>query len=182
MRLAKPLGPDDHVLGPPNAPAVLLEYGDYECPYCGRAHLVVSELTRRVGDRMRFAFRHFPIIRLHPHALVAAQAAEAAGAQGQFWPMHATLFENQDALEPEDLMAYARALDLDVRRFARDLKTGVHAHRVLSDLRSGLQSGVQGTPTFYLNGLRLDAPWDLDTLTAAVLQAGSPGGGEAVAP
>ncbi len=170
MPLARPLGPADHVLRPPEAPAVLLEYGDYECPYCGRAHVVVSELVRRLGRRMRFAFRHFPLMQLHPHALLAAQAAEAAGAQGRFWEMHTTLFENQEALEPEDLLGYARALDLDLPRFARELRDGMYEPRVLADLRSGAESDVQGTPTFFAGDAKLPG-WDLPTLTAAVLQS-----------
>lgn len=161
----------DHILGHPTAPVTLLEYGDYECPYCARAHVVVTDVLRRMGNDVRFAFRHFPLTRLHPHAMLAAEAAESAGAQGEFWPMHAMLFENQDALEFDDLIGYARLLRLDVRRFAEDLETEAHSANVANDLRSGVRSGVQGTPTFFIDGARHDASWDAETLTAALQRA-----------
>ncbi|HTB78933.1 MAG TPA: thioredoxin domain-containing protein [Polyangiaceae bacterium] len=167
-RLAIPVGADDHVLGRVDAPVTLCEYGDYECPHCARAHAVTAELLRRRTNDMRFAFRHFPLRRLHPHAGSAAQAAEAAASQGQFWPMHSMLFEHQDALEPEDLLSYARALDLDVARFAQELQGGVHLPRIERDFRSGARSGVNGTPTFFVNDERLDGPWDLDVLQGEV--------------
>src|SRR5262249_49261280 len=116
-RLVDPIGPHDHVLGPENARASLVEYGDYECPYCGRAYRAVGETLRRVGRIVRFAYRHFPLTGIHPNAAVAACAAEAAAAQDQFWRMHALLFENQGALEPDDLLSYAEAIALDVVRF-----------------------------------------------------------------
>ncbi len=170
-RLVPPISSGDHVLGSPTAPVTLVEYGDYECPFCGRAHSVVAEVLRRMGDDVRFAFRHFPLAHLHPHAVLAAEAAESAGAQGRFWPMHATLFENQDALELDDLIGYARRLGLDVRRFAEDLETEAHSSNVANDFRSGVRSGVQGTPTFFIDGARHDARWDPDTLTAALRRA-----------
>jgi protein-disulfide isomerase len=183
-RLRPPVGPDDHLVGKAEAPATLLEYGDYECPFCGRAHLVIEELLQRVGDEVRFAFRNFALTQVHPQALAAAQAAEAAGAQGRFWPMHSMLYENQDALEFDDLVAYAQSLDLDTRRFVEELRMGIHLPKVRCDFRSGVRSGVNGTPTFFVNGVRLDAPWSLETLLDAVRRVASdqPTAGESATP
>jgi len=166
--LTEPIGPRDHVLGPPNAPARLVEYGDYECPYCARAHYEVAEVLRRVGNHVRYAYRQFPLTQLHPHALLAAQAAQAAGIEGRFWPMHSILFEHQRALEPSDLIGYAETLGIDVRRFARDLRSGVHLPQIEAAFRSGVQSGVNGTPTFFLNGARIEGRWDADSVTSAI--------------
>ena len=157
----------DHVRGPEDAP-LLVEYGDYECPYCGAAYPIVQEVRRALGPNLRFVFRHFPLSQAHPHAQRAAEAAEAAGAQGEFWKMHDLLFQNQDALEDADLLRYAVSLKLDGERFTRELSSGLHADRVRRDFRSGVRSGVNGTPTFFINGVRHDAPWDLPTLTAAL--------------
>jgi protein-disulfide isomerase len=170
-KLTQPVGPGDHVRGNQNAPVTMLEYGDYECPFCGRAYGVVEELLRRVGDEVRFAYRHFPLTQIHPHAAMAAQAAEAAGAQGQFWAMHSALFENQDALELDDLTVYAQAIGLNVPRFVEELRSGAHMPEVASDFRSGIRSGVNGTPTFFINGARLDGAWDADSLLRAVAMA-----------
>jgi protein-disulfide isomerase len=164
------VGPEDHALGPADARATLLEYGDYECPYCGRAYHVVADVLRSFSD-VRYVFRHFPLTRVHLHALGAAEAAEAAGAQGKFWPMHAALFESEGALAPEDLVSYAGALGLDVPRFADELRAGVYRAHVTRDARSGVRCGVNGTPTFFVNGERLDAPWDPASLRAALAHA-----------
>ena len=175
-RLTEPIGPRDHVLGPPNAPAALVEYGDYQCPQCARAHYEVAEILRRVGNDVRYAYRHFPLTHLHPHALLAAQAAEAAGAEGRFWPMHSMLFANQDALDPAELLGCAETLGLDVRRFSRELQHGVYLPKIETDFRSGSSSGVNGTPAFFVNGRRMPA-WDADSLTAAIrdaVQEGAP--------
>jgi len=169
--LTEPLSPHDHVLGDPLAPVNLVEYGDFECPFCGRARREVDEALRRVGADVCFAFRHFPIARLHPHALFAAQAAEAAGMQDRFWEMHATLFDHQDALEPGDLLAYARSIGLDIHRFAEELRSGVHLPRIEHDIETGIESGVNGTPAFFLNGRRHERGWDADTLTEALRAA-----------
>ncbi len=173
-RLALPVGPRDHILGPPEAPVTLVEYGDYECPYCGSAHHVVAEVMRNLGNEVRFVFRHFPLSQIHPRALSASQAAESAGAEGLFWPLHTTLFENQDALDVDDLLVYAEGLGLDVVRVADELRTGVQLPKVTSDFRSGVRSAVNGTPTFFINGERFDGRWDLDTLTVALRQAAQP--------
>jgi protein-disulfide isomerase len=163
----------DHVIGPPKAPITLVEYGDYECPYCGRAHPAVKEVRRQLGNELRFAFRHFPLTRVHPHAERAAEAAEAAAAEGaqKFWLMHDLLFEHQDALEDADLLLYADAIDLDVERFARELALGTYAGRVREDFLSGVRSGVNGTPTFFINGRRHDGGYDLPGLLAGIAAA-----------
>lgn len=158
----------DHILGPRDVPATLVEYGDYECPHCGQAHYVLQDLLEQMSDQVRLVFRNFPLTQIHPHAEQAAEAAEAAGAQGKFWEMHDTLFEHQDALAEEDLVVYASILGLDVGRFQTDLLQGTYAPRVREDFLSGVRGGVNGTPTFFINGRRHDGPWDLESLAAAI--------------
>ena len=170
-RLVLPVGERDHIRGPADAPVTLLEYGDFECPFCQAAHPAVEEVRRRVGDQLRFVYRHFPLANVHPHAEAAAKAAEAASAQGRFWPMHDRLFEAQGALTGEDLVAHAVALGLDVERFVRELASGIYAARIREDFMSGVRSGVNGTPTFYVNGVRYDGSIDLGSLLAAVVEA-----------
>src|SRR5271165_3448730 len=121
--LAPPVSARDHTEGPANAPLTLVEYGDYECPYCGAAYPILKEVQARLGDALRFVFRNFPLAEMHPHALLAAEAAEAAGGQGHFWPMHDTLFEHQNALGLAQLRGYAKKLRLDLSRFSQDLET-----------------------------------------------------------
>jgi protein-disulfide isomerase len=161
----------DHIQGPATAPATLVEYGDFECPYCGMAHPIVKALQERLGPNLRFVFRHFPLLTVHPHAEHAAEAAEAAVTQGKFWEMHDMLFENQQALEDEDLALYAAALNLDVPRFLAELAAHAHAERVREDLVSGIQSGVKGTPTFFINGVRHDGSFDFESLLEAIEDA-----------
>jgi protein-disulfide isomerase len=176
-RLTVPVDEDrDHVQGPRTAPVTLVEYGDYECPYCGEAYPIIKELQARTGDELRFVFRNFPISTSHPHAEQAAEAAEAAAAQGRFWEMHDTLYENQRRLDLDDLETYAEKLSLDVERFAKELFEHVHAERVREDFMSGVRSGVNGTPTFYINGRRHDDSYDADTLSAALQRAAGTGG------
>ena len=170
-QLAVPVGERDHVRGPASAEVTLVEYGDFECPYTRRARPVARRLGREFGDRLLFVFRNFPLTRIHPHAQAAAEAAEAASAQGRHWQMHDLLFDNQWHLEDEDLKRYAQRLGLDLERFDRELTEHAHARRVREDLRGGLESGVRGTPTFFVNGLRHDGPNDLATLWAAVEEA-----------
>ena len=165
-KLRPPLGPQDHVQGNPDAAIELIEYGDFECPYCGRAHRIVKVLQEALGGDLLFAWRNFPLAQVHPHALRAAGAAEAAGLQGRFWEMHDMLFEHQDALEAADLLAYAEALGLDMERFAADLDSDEVADRVRADFLSGARSGVNGTPTFFVNGERYDGSWELDAFLA----------------
>lgn len=173
-KLTPPVSKRDHRRGPDTAPVTLVEYGDYECPFCGMAHLVVKEIERRLGDQLRFVFRHFPLLQIHPHAEHAAEAAEAAGAQGKFWEMHDTLFEHQDALDDPHLVLYAVALDLDKDRFVREMAEHVHMERVLEDLMSGAHSGVSGTPTFFINDIRYEGSYDLETLLATIEAAMKP--------
>ena len=167
-RLAVPVGERDHVQGPPTASVTLVEYGDYECPYCRAAIAIVEELQRVLPDELRFVFRHFPLENLHPHASRAAEAAEAAASQGKFFEMHAALFEHQTALEEADLVRYAGELDLDLARFGADLDAATHAPRVREDFQGGVRSGVRGTPTFYLDDARYDGIVGVRQLTATI--------------
>ena len=170
-RLVLPIPERDHVLGPPDAPAALVEYGDFECPHCRQAYPIVESVREALGPRLQFAYRHFPLTQIHPHAARAAEAAEAAGAQERFWEMHAVLFANQHALEDPDLIRYADHLGLDVARFAGELAEHAWAPRVREDFMSGVRGGVNGTPTFFVNGLRHDAPWDAGTLLETLVTA-----------
>jgi protein-disulfide isomerase len=164
-------GDRDHIQGPAAAPVTLVEYGDYECPYCGAAYPIVKEVQARMGDRLRFVFRNFPITTSHPHAEQAAEAAEAAAAHGSFWEMHDVLYENQNRLGDQDLRAYAEQVGLDVDSFDREMAEHAHAARVREDFMSGVRSGVNGTPTFYVNGTRHDDSYDLDTLLGELEKA-----------
>ena len=170
FRLGLPVAGRDHIQGPIDAPIALVEYGDYECPYCGDAYPVVKAVQERLGDRLCFAFRNFPLIHAHPHAEHAAEAAEAAGAQGKFWEMHDMLFENQEALEDEDLAGYAEALGLDARRLIAEVGAGAHAARLREDFNSGARGGVNGTPTFFINGVRYDGEPEVEALLGALAQ------------
>jgi protein-disulfide isomerase len=172
-RLTPPVGPRDHSQGPEDAPVTLVEYGDLECPHCGRAHPIVKEVQRSLGDRLRFVFRHFPLSAAHPHAQSAAEMAEAAGIEGKFWEMHDLLFENQQALADGDLIAYGQRLGLDPRWVAEALRKHVFADRVREQFLSGVRSGVNGTPTFFINGVRHDGPWDAASLLATLTSAAS---------
>jgi protein-disulfide isomerase len=173
--LSTPVGPRDHTRGPDDAPVTLVEYGDYECPHCARAYPIVESVRRRLGDSLRFAFRHFPLTQIHPHAADAAEMAEVAGSQSLFWPMHHTLFVHQAALGPEHLVAYAEQLGIDPRWAATVYLAHTYASRVREDFLSGVRSGVNGTPTFFINGARYDGSWDepdlLDALEIAVYAA-----------
>jgi Na+/H+ antiporter NhaA len=161
----------DHVRGPDSAPVTLVEYGDYECPYCGRAEVVVRELLDSFGDDLRYVWRQLPLNDVHSHAQMAAEAAEAAGSQGRFWEMHDRLLADQDELTPPDLTRHARELGLDVERFWQELRTRKHEPRVDRDVASADASGVAGTPTFFINGRRHNGAYDLATLTAEVKAA-----------
>ena len=173
--LTVPVAEDrDHIQGPADAAVTLVEYGDYECPYCGAAYPIVKEVQARMGDTLRFVFRNFPITTSHPHAEQAAEAAEAAAGQGRFWQMHDLLYANQRRLRDQDLRAYAEKLGLDVERFDKELAEHVHAARVREDFMSGVRSGVNGTPTFYINGARHDDSYDVETMVAALERATAP--------
>jgi protein-disulfide isomerase len=171
-QLTRPVSEHDHGIGPADAPVTLVEYGDYECPYCGRAFPIVQDVRRRLGDQLRFVFRNFPLTQIHEHAEHAAEVAEAAAAQGKFWPMHDWLFRHQRTLEDDALLAGCAEIGLDVERVRRDLTAGSYRPRVRDDFMSGIKSGVNGTPTFYINAIRHDADYDTATLLAAIEQAG----------
>jgi Na+/H+ antiporter NhaA len=169
--LADPVDPEeDHIRGPADAPVTVLEYGDFECPYCGQAEPVLRELLRDFGD-VAYVWRHLPLNDVHPHAQQAAEAAEAAAQQGAFWEMHDLLLDHQDALEFRDLLGYARELGLDGERFEHDLRTRSGTGRIARDVDSADLSAVSGTPTFFINGLRHYGAYDIATLTAAVKAA-----------
>jgi protein-disulfide isomerase len=165
---ALPMADRDHIQGSIDAPIKLLEFGDYECPYCGEAYPVVKEVQERLGARLCFAFRNFPLSNSHPHAEHAAEAAETAAEKGRFWQMHDLLYENQDGLEDEDLAQYASTLDLDARRFISEVQAGAHASRIREDFRSGARNGVNGTPSFFINGVRYDGTAAAEELFAAL--------------
>jgi protein-disulfide isomerase len=164
--LSVPVGPDDHAIGPEGAPITLVEYGDYQCPYCGQAHPVVQALRREFGDDLRFVFRNLPLGNVHPHAVHAAETAEAVALQGLFWPMHDTLFENQRDLSDPALLTYARQTGADTEAVAQLLSRHGTSERIQNDVESALRSGANGTPTFFVNGRRYDKSWDLETFTA----------------
>jgi Na+/H+ antiporter NhaA len=161
----------DHVRGPDDARVTLVEYGDFECPYCGRAERVIRELLESFGDDVRYVWRHLPLNDVHPNAQLAAEASEAAGAQGRFWEMHDILLRHQGDLRPSHLAAYAKELGLDAERFGDELRRREYAPRVSDDVASADESGVSGTPTFFVNGRRHYGAYDLDTLTALVRSA-----------
>jgi Na+/H+ antiporter NhaA len=170
--LADPADPErDHIRGPADAPVTLLEYGDFECPYCGQAEPVIRELLAGFGTELRYVFRHLPLDDVHENAQRAAEAAEAAAAQGKFWEMHDLLFSHQDALSTDDLIEHARELGLDVDLFTAKLRKRKYAPRVARDVDSADQSGVTGTPTFFANGRRHHGAFDLNSLTALVRSA-----------
>ena len=168
-RLSAPITSDDHAQGPIHATVTLVQYGDYECPYTRMSRHSVHQLQRQYPETLRFVFRHFPLAEIHPHARAAAMAAEAAGAQADFWTMHEYLFEHQKALAESDLRTYALELRLDADRFERDRRSSQVIERVERDLASGEASGVQGTPTFFVNGTRHDGAYDLESLRSAVV-------------
>jgi protein-disulfide isomerase len=169
--LTVPVGPEDHILGPSDARITLVQYGSYDCQHCLQALTVLNELFRRLDKALRYVYRHLPQETLHSVSFRAAEAAEAAAAQGKFWEMHTHLLENQHALDDADLIVYASVIGLDATRIAAELETDKYAIRVHEHLRSGVDSGVVSTPTFFINGLRHDDYWDVDTLMAAILEA-----------
>ena len=178
-RLTPSLGPRDHTQGSARAPLQLVEYGDFECPHCGAAYPIVKAIQQAMGSKLLFAYRHFPLSRIHPHAAHAAEMAEAAGEHRKFWEMHDLLFENQDALEDAQLIVYAETLGIDPAWAAEALADGRFEPRVREDFASGVRSGVNGTPTFFINGLRYDGGADtlLDALMEATIDAPLKSGG-----
>ncbi len=162
------LTPVDHVLGAPESRLIVIEYGDFECPICAQAYHAVKIVLKHFKQRIRFAFRHFPIVAAHPHAELAAEAAEAAGAQGKFWPMHDRLFENQQHLKPKALHQYAEAIGIDLVRFDADLADHIYLQRVQEHLASGRACGVHSTPCFFVDGNVVDVSFGMDRLNKAI--------------
>ena len=162
--LAAPVTHIDHVLGPPSARVTLVEYGDFECPSCGQAHHAVKILLKHFGDRLRFVFRHFPLVDVHPHAELAAEAAEAAAAQRKFWPMHDLLFERQLHLKPKQLRQYASELELDLERYDYEMGDHVYLQRVKEHMAGGAASGIRATPAFFVNGAIHDVSFGIERL------------------
>ena len=169
-RLNPPVSAHDHVRGSQSALVSLVEYGDFECPYCRAALDIVGGLQHALGDQLSFTFRHFPMREVHPHAQHAAEVAEAAAAQGHFWEMHDRLFAAQDALEDRSLAQYARDLDLDAEVLAQELTSHMYAAHIEEQRQSGLASGVTGTPTFFIDGMRYDGSVSLPKMLAAIRQ------------
>jgi protein-disulfide isomerase len=166
--LTPPVSAHDHAEGRADAPLTLVEYGDYQCPYCGAAFPVVKRLQKALGKKLRFVFRNFPLTQAHPYAMVAAEAAEAAALQGKFWEMHDFIYENQDELEPDVLPAWAERAGLDLEEFGTAIRQGEVTQRIKDDRLSGIRSGVNGTPCFFINGTRYDGTADYDPLRAAL--------------
>ena len=166
--LTPPVSTRDHTEGPDVAPLTLVEYGDYQCPYCGAAYPVVKRLQKTLGKKLLFVFRNFPLTQMHPYALIAAEAAEAAALQGKFWEMHDLLFEQQSFLEPDAIPVWAERLGLDLEKLGNDIAQGVVEGRIKEDRQSGIRSGVNGTPTFFVNGVRFDGSPDYGSLLVAL--------------
>ena len=180
--LRTPVGESDHSLGAATAPVTLVEYGDYQCPHCYRAHPIVGAVRKKLGAKLRFVFRNFPLAEIHPNAMHAAEAAESAGAQAgekAFWAMHDAIYKHQqdsdDALDDEHLVRYAAAAGADAKAVQRDLDGDTFESRVRTDFMSGLRSGVNGTPTFFINGMRFDGDWSNVNAFVSALEAAATG-------
>ena len=165
IQLTPSVNSKDHLIGNnPAAPIELVEYGDYECPYCGRAYPVVKDIKQQLGGDIKFVFRNFPLSKIHPNSFSAAVATEAAGLQGKFWEMHDMAFENQKTLEEASILLFAEKLNLDMERFKNDLQEKMLADKVDQDFESGIRSGVNRTPTFFINGKKYEGEWGDDQL------------------
>jgi protein-disulfide isomerase len=156
----------DHIRGSINAPITIVEYGDYECPYTGMAYPIIKEIMKQFGDQIYFVYRNFPLKDIHPHAQHAAEAAEAAAAQDKFWQMHDYLFEHQKALDDNHLLEYAQKVGLDIDKFKKEISGHVYTPLINKSLKAGIDSGVEGTPTFFVNGVHYEDSWDLDTFSS----------------
>jgi protein-disulfide isomerase len=167
-KLKIPVSKDDHSQGTEKAPLVLVEYGDYQCPYCGRAYPIVKRLQAALGNKLKFVFRNFPLSEMHPDALNAAKVAEAAALQGKFWEMHDVLYESQEKLDVESLGRYAKRLKLNVKELDEAVGAAPVENRVEADFEGGVRSGVNGTPTFFVNGVRYDGDWDYEPFLSAL--------------
>ena len=167
-RLKPPVGNRDHIKGDLTSPIQLLEFGDFQCPHCGAAHPIIKEIEKKFGEELVFIFRHFPMSELHPFAQAAAVASEAAARQGKFWQMHDLIFENQAALSNELLLLLAKSLQLNMKSFQKDLRDPELFEKVETDFESGVISGVNGTPSFYINGNKYEGPYEFPSLVTAI--------------
>jgi protein-disulfide isomerase len=166
-RLLTPISDHDHIQGSMELSVVLVEYGDYQCTFCREVHKMIQEIQQQIP--LRFVFRHFPQIQIHPHAQKAAEAAEAAAAQNKFWQMHNALFEHKSVLNDGYLLEYANAIQLDIDRFLRDMTNHVYAERVIQNVQEGMQNGIRSTPALFINGERYQNTWDTQTLLAEII-------------
>ncbi len=166
-----PVSEHDHLQGPADAPLTLLQYGDLQCPHCALLHPHLMEIAHELRDSLRLAYRHFPLVEIHPQAPRAAEAAEAAASQGRFWEMVSILYANQDRLDDDSLVRYAKKVNLDARRFKKEMASGVHAARVRADYLGGVRTGVKGTPTLFINGETYQGKFETHALVGALLQA-----------
>ena len=169
MSLRPPVSEMDHIQGNIDASIELVEYGDYQCPHCGRAYSIVKRMQEELGDHIRFVFRNFPLAKIHPEATMAAVATEAAALQDKYWEMHDIIFENQDQLERDSLVDYARELGLDIKQFENDLDNAVLHEKVAADFESGIRSGVNATPTFFINGEKYNNGWEGERMLEFIL-------------
>lgn len=165
-----PVSEKDHIQGSPKASITLVEYGDYQCPYCGEAYPIVKQLQKHFGKDLRFVFRNFPLTQIHQYAFSAAEAAEIADEYGKFWEMHDKLFENQDALDIANLVDYAKELGIDSLEFSKKLIAKEKSERVQSDFMSGVESNVNGTPCFFVNNIKYEGNWDYETFKLVLSQ------------
>ena len=176
VRLKNVVNERDHASGPQGAPVTLLEYGNFECIHCGRLYPVIKEVQKLLGENLRFVFRNFPIVQTHPHAMRAAEAAEASGAQGKFWEMHDQLFLHQVALEDADISRYAKHIGLDSERFSRDLAEHTFLESIEADFKRSLfDEHVTGTPTLYINEVRYTGANDVEGFLPAIKEADAEG-------
>jgi protein-disulfide isomerase len=166
--LKPPVNEKDHIKGTLHAPVILVEYGDFQCPHCGAAHPILKEIEKIYKDRLAFIFRHFPLAEYHPYAQMAAVASEAAANQGKFWQMHDLIFENQESLSPQTLLILAKGLKLDMNTFEKDIKDPKLFEKVEANFESGVISGVNGTPSFYINSMKFNGSYDFQSLTHAI--------------
>ncbi len=171
-KLRRPVSIEDHVQGLESAPVTLVEYADFECPHCLGAYWMLKEVTAWLGNDLRYVFRHFPASDVHPHAQAAAEASEAAADDGKFWQMHDVLYEHLPMLDAPSLASHAASIGLEVGKFTRQMAERAFANRVRSDVESGVESGVSNIPTFFINGVRHDGGYDIDTLLEAIEEAG----------
>ena len=161
-KLKFPINKHDFISGSEKAKITLVEYGDYQCPYCGQAYPIVKKIQEKLGDELKFVFRNFPLVEIHPYAMNAAEAALSAGEQEKFWQMHDTLYENQNALDDKHLILYAEKLGLNTSKFKNDLLNHAHSNHIEQDFLSGVRSGVNGTPTFFINGIRHNGSFEFE--------------------